>query len=74
MLALFPVFAVIVIALIYRGDLGPRALMIYGIIWGIGLAVAAGLDLSPGIFAAFQCMLAIAMLIHVGANPNIPLR
>jgi hypothetical protein len=74
MLILFPLVAVIVIALIYRGDLSARALIIYGSIWIVGLALVVGLSLSPGIFAALQCALAIAMLIHVRANPDIPLR
>jgi hypothetical protein len=71
---LFPLLAVIVIAFIYRGDLGARALLAYGGIWCVGLTLVLSLDLSPGIFVALQCALAIAMLIHVRANPNLPFR
>jgi hypothetical protein len=71
---LIPLIAIIVIAFVYRSELGTRALLVYGGAWATGFAIVISLDLSPGIFVAFQCALAIAMLIHVRANPDIPLR
>ena len=74
MLIFFPLIALIVIAYLYRDDLGPRALVAYGIVWTVCLAITLAADFSPGVFVVLQCLLAIAMLIHVGANPDIPLR
>jgi len=72
MLILFPLSALLVIAFLFRSDLGLRALLVYAGIWGAGLAAIFLLGISPGYFVAIQCLLAIAMLIHVGVNPDVP--
>ncbi len=72
MLILFPLSAILVIGYLFRSDLGARALMIYGVIWGAGLGTVQLLGVSPGYFVALQCLLAIAMLIHAGVNPDVP--
>ena len=72
MVILFPLAAILVIGFFFRHDLGVRALAIYGCFWAVGLATVLLLGLSPGVFVAVQCLLAIAMLIHVGVNPDVP--
>lgn len=69
---LFPFSAILVIAFLFRHDLGVRALLIYGGIWILGLATVLLFGLSPGVFVAAQCLLAIVMLLHVGVNPEVP--
>lgn len=71
---LIPLIAVVVIAVIYREELGLRSLLIYGGVSVAAILAVFTLSLSPGIFIAVECGVAIAMLIHVRANPNIPLR
>ena len=71
MLLIVPLATLIVASYIYRAELGARALIIYGLLWSAALAVVFALSLSPGIFAAIQCVLAIAILIQVRANPRI---
>ena len=66
-----PLAALIVISFLYRHDLGAKALLVYGSLWLGGLITAISLHLAPGFFVAFQALLAISMLIHVGANPKI---
>jgi hypothetical protein len=73
-LPLFPFFAIIVVSFLYREDLGVRALIIYASLWSAAFAIVIVARLSPGIFGAAECAIAIAMLIHVRANPDIPLR
>lgn len=72
MLILTPLFALLVIGALFRHDLGVRALLIYGALWAVGLGVMLVFTLSPGVFVAVQCFLAIAMLIHAGVNPEVP--
>ena len=72
MIILFPLAALLVIGFFFRHDLGVRALAIYGCLWAVGFATVWLLALSPGVFVAVQCILAIAMLIHVGVNPDVP--
>lgn len=71
MLILSPLIALIVIGYIYREDLGARALAAYGMAWSLGLVAVLGFDVSPGFFVVLQCLLAVAMLIHVRANPEV---
>lgn len=71
MLIFFPLVALLVIGGLYRDDLGLRAIFGYAAIWLVGLAVLFVFDLSPGFFVVLQCLLAVAMLIHVRANPQI---
>lgn len=71
MLIFFPLIALMVIGYIYREDLSRRARMSYVILWLCGLAVVLTLGLSPGYFVVLQCLLAIAMLIQVRANPEV---
>lgn len=71
MLIFFPLVALLVIGGLYRDDLGLRAIFSYAAIWIVGLAVVLGFALSPGYFVVLQCFLAVAMLIHVRANPRI---
>lgn len=69
---LFSLIALLVIAYVYREDLGLRGMLVYASIWTVGLCAMLLLDLSPGVFVALQCLLAIAILIQVGANPDVP--
>jgi hypothetical protein len=71
-LLFFPLIALVVISWLYREDLGVRAIAVYGGLWLLGLAVVLALNLSPGVFVVVQCVIAIAMLIHVRANPDVP--
>ncbi len=71
-LMLFPLLVIVVIAWLYRDDLGVRALAIYGGLWLLGLAAVLVFKLSPGVFVVVQCALAVALLIHVRANPDVP--
>lgn len=71
MLIFSPLISLVVIGYIYREDLGARALGLYGVLWSLGLVTVLGLDLSPGFFVVLQCVLAVAMLIHVRANPEV---
>lgn len=66
-----PLAALVVLSLLFRADLGLKGLLTYWSLWGVGLAVAALLNLSPGYFIAFECLLAIAMLIQLRINPRI---
>jgi hypothetical protein len=70
-LILFPLIALLVIGILYRDDLSMRAIIIYAAIWAAGLAAVFVLDLSPGYFIVLECLLAITMLIHVRANPQL---
>ena len=74
MILFFPFVALVVISFLYREDLGLRALLVYWGIWVVGLVVMLVFHLSLGVLLVLQCILAIAMLIHVRANPEIPLR
>ena len=67
-----PLIAIVVISWLYRDDLGVRALAIYSGLWLLGLAVVLVINLSPGVFVVVQCAIAVAMLIHVRANPDLP--
>ncbi len=71
MLIFFPLVALLVIGGLYRDELGLRAIFSYAGIWLVGLAVVLLFDLSPGYFVVLQCLLAVAMLVHVRANPQI---
>jgi hypothetical protein len=71
-LLFLPFIAMAVIGWLYRDDLGGRALVVYGGLWLLGLAVVLLFNLSPGVFVVVQCVLAVAMLIHVRANPDVP--
>jgi hypothetical protein len=71
-LLVFPLIGIVVISWLYREDLGVRALGVYGGLWLLGLAVVLILNLSPGVFVVVQCVIAVAMLIHVRANPDVP--
>ena len=71
-LLFFPLIALVVIGWLYREDLGARSLAVYGGLWILGLALVLTLNLSPGVFVVVQCAIAVAMLIHVRANPDVP--
>ena len=71
-LLVFPLIALVVIAWIFRDELGLRALAVYGMLWLAGLTVVLVFALSPGVFVVIQCAIAVAMLIHVRANPDVP--
>ena len=71
-MALFPFCACAVISWLYREELSARALMIYWGLWLSGLTVILIAKIQPGFFAAFQCVLAIAMLIQLRVNPEVP--
>lgn len=71
MMILFPLAALIAVAFIYREDLRFRALAIYFSLWCAGLVLVLVFGLSPGVFVAIQCALAVTMLIHVRANPRL---
>jgi hypothetical protein len=71
-LLFFPLIAIVVISWLYREDLGLRALAVYGGLWLLGLAIVLTIHLSPGVFVVVQCVIAVAMLIHVRANPDVP--
>ena len=71
-LLFFPLIAIGVISWLYREDLGVRELAVYGGLWLLGLAVVLIFNLSPGVFVVVQCVIAVAMLIHVRANPDWP--
>ena len=60
------------ISWLYRDDLGVRALAVYASLWIVGLGVVLIFNLSPGVFVVVQCVIAVAMLIHVRANPDVP--
>jgi hypothetical protein len=66
-----PLATLIVVSLLYRHDLGAKALLVYFSLWLGGLIAAVSFKLVPGYFVAFQCLLAISMLIHVRANPEV---
>ena len=70
-MSVFPFFALIVISLIYRGELGARSLLVYWGIWAVTLAVAMALNFQPGFYVAFQAILAVAMLVQLRINPAI---
>jgi hypothetical protein len=71
-LLFFPLIAIVVISWLYREDLGVRALAVYSGLWLLGLAVVLIFNLSPGVFVVVQCVIAVVMLIHVRANPDVP--
>ena len=71
-MALFPFFAFAVISWLYRDELSARSLLIYWGLWLSGLTVIFLTKIHPGFFAAFQCVLAIAMLIQLRVNPEVP--
>jgi hypothetical protein len=71
-LLFFPLIAIVVISWQYREDLGGGALAVYAGLWLLGLAVVLLFNLSPGVFVVVQCVMAVAMLIHVRANPDVP--
>jgi hypothetical protein len=71
-LLFFPLIAIVVISWLYREDIGVRALAVYAGLWLLGLAVVLLFNLSPGVFVVVQCVIAVAMLIHVRANPDVP--
>lgn len=66
-----PLAALLAISFLYRADLGARALAVYALLWVAALALCLVLSLSPGVFTALQCALAVALLIHVRANPRL---
>lgn len=63
-----------VIAFLYRADLGAKGLLAYGAILACGALAVLVFGVPPMAFHVMQCLLAIAMLIHVRANPPIPKR
>lgn len=71
MIVFFPLAVLLAVAYLYRDELGLRASLAYAGLWGASLAICLLFDLSPGIFTALQCGLAVAMLIHVRANPQL---
>ena len=71
MIIIVPLAVLIAVSYLFRDDLGLRALLTYFALWITGLIVVLVLGLSPGVFTAIQCALAIAMLIHIRANPQI---
>lgn len=71
MIVFVPLAALLAVSYLYREDLGVRALVIYFLLWVIGVVVMFAFQLSPGIFTAWECSLVIAMLIQVRANPKL---
>jgi hypothetical protein len=71
MIILLPLIVLVAVSLLYHDELGARSLIAYWSLWLIGLTIVLGFRLSPGIFVATQCALAVAMLIHVRANPQL---
>jgi hypothetical protein len=67
----FPFAALLVISVIYRSDLGLKALVSYWSIWAAGLLVIIVFSISPGFFVAIQAVLAVAMLIQLRVNPQL---
>ena len=68
----FPFFAPVVISWLYRDELGGRVLAIYWSLWAVSLVVIFFARLHPGFFIAAQSALAIAMLIQLRVNPEVP--
>jgi hypothetical protein len=71
MIIFIPLAVLVAVSLLYRDELSGRALIVYWALWLIALIIVLGFGFSPGIFVAVQCALAVAMLIHVRANPQI---
>lgn len=71
MMIVFPLAAMIAVSMLYRDELGARALIIYWAIWVFALLIVLGFQLSLGVFVAAECALAVALLIHVRANPQL---
>jgi len=71
---LFLLLPLAVISWLYRHELGMRALGIYWGLWALGLTVSIVSGVHPGFFIGFECLLTVAMLIHLGVNPIVPLR
>jgi hypothetical protein len=67
-----PFFALVAISWLYRDELGGRALAVYWGLWLVGLLVIFFARLHPGFFIAAQSALAIAMLIQLRVNPEVP--
>jgi hypothetical protein len=68
----FPFFALVVISWLFRDELGGRTLAVYWSLWMVCLLVIVATHLHPGFFIAAQSGLAIAMLIQLRVNPDVP--
>ncbi|MBC7365430.1 MAG: hypothetical protein H7343_01245 [Undibacterium sp.] len=71
-MAFFLFIPMAVISWIYRHELGMCALVIYWGLWVIGLITTIQSAVHLGFFVGFECLLAVAMLIHLGVNPIVP--
>lgn len=68
MIFYIPKAVLIALAVIYREDLGLRAILIYAALWVVGAVAMAILHVAVYGFIAFEALLAVAMILHVRKN------